>query len=126
MNRIIAALVIAGLAAATLSGCAANTNKTYSSVSQLRDDFEKAGGVCSDWYQSDQVTAALESGECGSSTVLSIYTDQEGARASAENLAAILREYGMPVSVLYGKNWVINSKQVLSLSESMTGTLITG
>jgi hypothetical protein len=126
MNRIISALLIAGFSAAVLTGCAASTNKTYSSVSDLKADFVLAGGDCEDWIQSDQVTAALESGECGSTTVLSIYSDQAAARESAENLASILRDYGMPISVLYGKNWVINSKQASSLSERITGTLITG
>lgn len=122
MKKSLALAVVSVLA---LSGCSAGQSfpETYRSVDDLRVAFENAGGTCEAWDQANQVKTASESGTCGPRTVLSVYTSE----AAASNAATTLKELsaGQDLSLLVGKNWIINAPEVSELDPSMGGTFLT-
>lgn len=109
---------------------ASQKNVSYDSVVGLRDAYVKAGGSCDGWQQTDKISSALESGECGTDTVLSIYVDRDEAKAAADNLVSIASELGgQEASVLVGPNWVVNndadSDGLLPYKRKLGGTIVT-
>jgi hypothetical protein len=108
-----------------LTGCSqAEQKSTYDSVDELRVAFEKAGGNCSEWDQNNAVEGALESGNCSSSNVLSIYSTQEEAIEVAENIERISLEFGLTPHLLVGENWLVNDPDVALYQDELGGTLI--
>lgn len=114
-------LAVMTVSVLVLSGCSSGP-RTYSSVDDLRQAFENAGGSCLEWEQTDQVAAALESGTCNSNTVLSIYESPEAAEDSARGLAEMIAGYGLTPSITFGGNWVVNSDDATLVTESLGGT----
>lgn len=105
-------------------------NANYSSVVELKDAYVDAGGPCTDWQQTDVVSAALESGECDSATVLSIYVDRAEAKDAAEAVTSLFAGMDDPVSVLVGPNWIVNNDEdssgLIAFKRKLGGTIVTG
>jgi len=110
------------------AGAASHKNKTYKSVEALRDAFVDAGHECPAWDQDDRIEAALESGNCSDSVVLSIYVNREEAVAAAEALTSIGADMlGEDTRVLVGPNWIINAndEDYATLKSELGGTIET-
>jgi hypothetical protein len=97
----------------------------FDDISQLKEAFEKAGGSCLEWNQSNNVSSALQSADCNSETVLMLFASPEGAKERAEELRAMYIGFDLEPNLLLGENWLINSKQVNPVHPAMGGTLIT-
>jgi hypothetical protein len=108
-----------------LTGCSqAEQKSTYDSVDELRVAFENAGGNCSEWVQDNAVERALQSGNCSSSNVLSIYANQEDANEAAKNIEKLLTEFGLTPHLLVGENWIVNDPDVAEYQDDLGGILI--
>jgi hypothetical protein len=70
------------------------------------------------------VSTAIASGNCGETGVLSLYEDENSAKLAAIELAKSLAGYGLPVSILYGGNWVINDSSAAQIQKKLGGTLL--
>lgn len=121
MKKLIASFGVIFSLMLAVSGCSSNSPVSYESVADLKTAFESAGGSCLEWVQTNQVEAALESGTCNSSTVLSVYVDAESAETAATNLVQLINSFGMEPNVIYGANWVVNSDQVDIVSGVLNG-----
>ncbi|WP_454697844.1 hypothetical protein [Arthrobacter humicola] len=95
----------------------------YSSVQSLKDAFVLAGGICSGYSQTDNVTLAAQSGTCGKGAVLTIYSsvsDRDGVVANMKQFSDMV---GM--HLLVGENWIINDASVATVQPKLGGTLFT-
>ena len=95
----------------------------YSSVASLQTAFVTAGGDCSTFNETNQVTRAAESGTCGSNSVLSIYSSPADRDAVVDGMKQFADIVGM--NVLVGENWIINDKNVAQQRSKLGGTLVT-
>jgi len=125
--RTVATLSVAGLMVLGLSACAAEATPpepkaTYDSVVDLRDAFVDAGGECDDWVQGNRITNAAQSGDCSSSTVLSIYLSEATRDETVTNLKSISIA---GVHLLVGENWIINVEDPESYRDALGGTVVT-
>jgi hypothetical protein len=123
ISSVLATLVLAF----SLVGCGQSGGgvTAFDDISQLKEAFEKAGGSCLDWNQSNNVSSALQSADCNSETVLMLFSSTEEAKEQAEELRNMYLGFGLSPNLLLGENWLINSKQVNSVHSAMGGTLIT-
>lgn len=96
----------------------------FDDIGQLKQAFEKAGGSCLQWNESNNVTSALQSGDCNSETVLMLFGSSEEALERAEDLRDMSLSFGFEPNLLVGENWLINSNQVESVQPAMGGTLM--
>jgi hypothetical protein len=55
---------------------------------------------------------------------LSLYEDEKSAKLAAIELAKSLASFGLPVSILYGPNWVINDSSAAQIQKKLGGTLL--
>lgn len=124
-------LVASATLSVSLFGCSSAISepeeilaKSYTDISQLKDDFIAAGGVCDIWEQTNKVTAALQSGDCGSKTVLSLFSSKEAAESAALELKNLMINLGTEPSLLLGENWLINSPDVRKVQPKLGGLLI--
>lgn len=139
MKTIIAAFMATAFA---IAGCGGPTNASpsessapspthtvppagehYSSVAALKEAFVAAGGGCSTYAETNKVSLAAESAECGSATVLSIYSsvgDRDQVISGMKQFADVV---GM--TVLVGDNWIVNDKHVSGYQPKLGGTLVT-
>lgn len=95
----------------------------YSSVQALKEAFVLAGGVCSGYSQTDNVTLAAQTGTCGKGAVLTIYSsvsDRDGVVANMKQFSDLV---GM--NLLVGENWIINDSGVATVQPKLGGTLFT-
>lgn len=95
----------------------------YSSVQALKEAFVLAGGVCSGYSQTDNVTLAAQTGTCGKGAVLTIYSsvsDRDGVVANMKQFSDLV---GM--NLLVGENWIINDAGVATVQPKLGGTLFT-
>ena len=95
----------------------------YSSVQSLMEAFVLAGGACSGYAQTDNVTLAAQSGTCGKGAVLTIYSsvsDRDGVVANMKQFSDMV---GM--HLLVGENWIINDASVATVQPKLGGTLFT-
>jgi hypothetical protein len=97
--------------------------QVYGSVGELREAYEAAGGDCSSWSQTNQVTVAAESGTCGTDTVLSTYTNS----ADRDSIVEFQRAFSdfADTNLLVGANWIVNSPNAAQVRETLRGTLVT-
>lgn len=95
----------------------------YSSVGSLKSAFIGAGGDCSVYEETNQVTLAAESATCGKSTVLSIYSSVADRDAAVDGLKQFADMIGM--HLLVGENWIVNDKNVTQYQPKLGGTLVT-
>jgi hypothetical protein len=123
MKRLLFAAFVVVVPLGLVAGCASGPT-TYSLVSDLRDAYESAGFDCPEWDQSNQVTAASESGTCDSSTVLMVFDDEASATSQAKSLASLVRSFGSTPSIAYGANWVVNTDQAEIVAKELHGSLI--
>jgi hypothetical protein len=112
------------LIAISLSGCGAQSTRSYADIDQLLDAFNKAGGNCSDWVQDNRVSAALQSGTCDSNTVLMLFGSKEEATERALEIKNTMKSFDLVPNLLLGENWLINSEQVDSIAPKLSGILI--
>lgn len=95
----------------------------YEHVTELKEAFVKAGGECQDWKETNKVKIAAQSGECGTSTVLSVYLSAEGVeRRIEETKASIFGDSGN--DWLVGENWIINTDDLGGLPEKLGGKIV--
>jgi len=127
MNKMLVALAALGLLV-SVGGCSgpltpspAEPPKTYATVVELKDAFVKAGGECPDWVQGDRITNAAQSGDCSSSTVLSIYLSEAKRDETIANLKN-LSDLG--VHLLVGENWIINTEDPETYADLLGGTVV--
>lgn len=123
MSKLIRGIFILLSSLFLLTACSFSFGGHYASIDDLVSDYEAAGQVCF-WERTDVVTAAIASGNCGETGVLSLYEDEEAAKLAAIELAKSLAGYGLPVSILYGANWVINDPSAPELQKKLGGTLL--
>lgn len=120
------ASIVALLAAASLTtaGCAAEKPKaTYDNASDLKDAFVKAGGSCDQWKQTNKVQIASQSGECGTSTVLSVYLSSDAVERRIEaTKSSIFGSTGD--DWLVGENWIVNSPDARQYQEKLGGRIV--
>lgn len=116
-------------------GDSKGSDERFESLVEMRDSYIEVGGRCSDWKQDNNVTLALESGACGSSNVLSIYS----SRAAAEEQNRAFKKFIMEtfpswieedrnISLLVGENWMLNESNasvISSFQDAFGGYLIT-
>ena len=95
----------------------------YSSVKSLQAAYVLAGGTCSTFNQTNQVTRAAESGTCDTNAVLSIYSSVSDKDAVVDGMKQFADLVGM--NVLVGENWIINDKNAAQRQSEMGGTLVT-
>lgn len=95
----------------------------HSSVESLKSAFEEAGGVCSSFEQTNKVTHAAESGECGTETVLSVYSSVSERDAVVNGMKQFADVIGM--NLLVGENWIVNDERVAQFQPKLGGTLVT-
>lgn len=96
----------------------------YNTIDELRDAFVEAGGSCPSWEQTNEVVAALQSGNCSLSTVLSLYGSTDAASSAALALKNLLLGYELEINLLLGPNWIVNSPEVELIRSEMGGTLL--
>ena len=142
MNKSFKALTYVVLAAISLTSCSNSSDsssksksKSFETLLEMRDAFIVVGGDCSDWKQENEVKLALESGACGDSNVLSIYSSRAAAdeqnRAYKKLIAEILpseSEEDKPIHLLVGENWILNESDMNLLYDFQSkygGDLIT-
>ena len=140
MNKSFKALTYVVLAAISLTSCSnssasSSKSKSFETLLEMRDAFIVVGGDCSDWKQENAVKLALESGTCGDSNVLSIYSSRaavdEQNRAYKKLIAEILPseiEEDKPIHLLVGENWILNESDMKLLYDFQSkygGDLIT-
>ncbi|WP_423058724.1 hypothetical protein [Brevibacterium linens] len=117
---------ISALAVLTLFlvGCGPEkSGGSYDDINALRDAFIKAGGDCEEWDESNQVLGAAQSGDCGTSTVLSVYLTHDAVQQRiADTKDSIFGAAGG--EWLTGENWVINTDDVRSLQKKMGGQIV--
>lgn len=95
----------------------------YSSVDSLKEAFVLAGGLCSGYSQTDNVTLAAQTGTCGKGAVLTTYSsvaDRDGVVANMKQFSDLV---GM--NLLVGENWIINDAGVAAVQPKLGGTLFT-
>ena len=95
----------------------------YSSVQSLKEAFVLAGGICTGYSQTDNVTLAAQSGTCGKGAVLTTYSsvaDRDGVVANMKQFSDMI---GM--NLLVGENWIINDPSVATVQPKLGGTLFT-
>lgn len=98
--------------------------QNYSDISQLKKAFVEAGGLCDYWEQTNKVTSALQSGDCDSMTVLSLFSSNEAANAAALELKNLKVKIGGELTLLVGANWLINAPSVRDIQPTLGGLLI--
>lgn len=123
LSRLFRAISIFLSSSLLLTACSLTFGGHYASIDDLVRDYEAAGEVCF-WERTDVVTAAIASGNCGETGVLSLYEDEESAKLAAIELAKSLTGYGLPVNILYGANWIINDSSAADLQKKLGGTLL--
>jgi hypothetical protein len=101
-----------------------SANRTYSSVESLKDAYVSAGGDCADWTEDDVVAAAKESGNCGSSGVLMIFSSHSEAVATAKAISETLASFNISRSLLVGPNWVLNVEDAEVVQSKLGGDLL--
>jgi hypothetical protein len=111
-------IILASIAGAT------NANRTYSSVESLKDAYVSAGGGCGDWTEDDVVASALESGNCGSSGVLMIFSTRSEALATANAISETLASFDISHPILVGPNWVLNVEDAELVQPVLGGDLV--
>lgn len=137
MRIIRPALLLASMAL-LLAGCAVATpaktptpigptpNAHYSTVVALKKAFEQAGGYCPDWVQNDNVTSAAQSGDCTEHTTLMIFTSTDDRdQVVANNKSFASYGEGIPINLLVGENWIINTPNPDQFAEQLGGTVVT-
>ncbi|WP_240372875.1 hypothetical protein [Brevibacterium zhoupengii] len=106
MKRVLnlaAVVVMAGF----LGGCGpGESGGNFEDVDELREAFADAGGTCDDWNQTDTVAGALQSGECSSTSQLSVFKDASGVQYQITEVKKSDRAEGMG-DWLTGENWII-------------------
>ncbi len=110
----------------SLAGCSSarpSDGGNFGSVAELKAAYESAGGECSDWTQGNKVTAAAESGECDSDTVLSTYASDGDKQTAVANLKSLSDLIG-GVTFLVGGNWIINDSDAANLQKKLGGTVV--
>lgn len=91
----------------SLAGCGPDqSGGMFEDVDSLRDAFIEAGGNCNDWNQTNTVTGALQSGECGTTAQLSVFKDGEGVQYQITQVKNSEKAEGMG-EWLTGENWII-------------------
>ena len=140
MKKSFKALTYVVLAAIALTSCSnssasSSKGKSFETLLEMRDAFIVVGGDCSDWKQENAVKLALESGACGGSNVLSIYSSRAAAdeqnRAFKKMISEILPseiEEDRPIHLLVGENWILNESDMKLLYDFQSkygGDLIT-
>ena len=112
----------------SISGCGVK-DREFSSIEDLRDAFVKAGGQCWEWKKNNPRKSNFKSQKgnatCDSKTFLVLFSDGVSSKDEALGFANTLRGMNFEVSLLVGKNWMINSDQVTKVSAQLGGTLIT-
>lgn len=90
-----------------LGGCGPDeSGGNFKDVDALREAFTDAGGTCDDWNQTDTVTGALQSGECGDTSQLSVFKDSSGVQYQITEVKKSDQAEGMG-DWLTGENWII-------------------
>jgi hypothetical protein len=95
----------------------------FSSVVTLKNAFVGAGGDCSSFQETNKVTRAAESGDCGTGTVLSVYSSVSDRDAVVDGQKQFADMIGM--NLLVGENWIVNDKNVAQYQPKLGGTLVT-
>lgn len=91
----------------SLVGCGPEqSGGKFEDVDSLREAFIDAGGNCDDWNQTDTVTGALQSGECGTTAQLSVFKDGSGVQYQITEVKKSEKAEGMG-DWLTGENWII-------------------
>ena len=120
-----------------ITGCTSGNNVSiekpkenkFSTLADLKQAFVDAGGQC--WGWKEDLSVPLEElgwigkGECDSKTVLILYEDGVSVEEDALNTRKHNEFIGFKTSLLFGKNWKINSDQVEIVYPKMGGTLMT-
>lgn len=122
-NKMTILTVTALVISTGIAGCASTPveGKTYSSIDDLRNDFEAAGGNCPDWVQTDQVSKALQSGKCDLSTVLAIYESSQDISNQVSELKKGMEGTGLELQFLVGPNWIVNSPDYKKVQQLLGG-----
>lgn len=125
-NKLAFSMVAAVVISIGMTSCSTTPEegKSYNSIDELRNDFEAAGGDCPSWVQTDQVTNALQSGECDDSTVLSIYGSTQDTTDQVVQLKEMVQGLGMENHLLVGPNWIVNSPDFEELQKQMGGITV--
>jgi hypothetical protein len=92
-------------------------------VSDLRDAAVAAGYACPSWEQDNVVAAAAESGHCSDGDVFSVYTS-ESARDEVVSFMKGMATKEIPLSLLVGPNWIINSEDASALESALGGVVV--
>lgn len=132
---IAAALLLAALTGCSSTATAAGEHTSspaptkvmavsYSSVTDLKTAYVKAGGKCPSWDQNNVVQTAAESGDCSDSTVLSTYAD-EGSKTDAVTALKGFATSDVPAVFLVGPNWIVNSEDAKAVAKKLGGTIVT-
>lgn len=115
-----------------LTGCsstvAASTptptpEESYSTVAELRDAFEDAGGDCSEFEQTNNITLSAQSADCNSTTVISVYTSESNRDQVVSNVQDLMGD--KPLHLLVGKNWIINVEDPEAYVDGLGGVVVT-
>lgn len=106
-----------------LTGCGPEKNATYETVEGLKEAYVDAGGACDDWSQTNAVEIAAQSGECGDSTVLSVYLSPEAVErrieaTKASMFAEIMGDW------LVGENWIVHADDATDLQDELGGRIV--
>ncbi|MEV7605127.1 hypothetical protein AB0N65_06780 [Paenarthrobacter sp. NPDC089322] len=99
---------------------------TFATVLDLKKAYVDAGGPCPSFNQGNRVTLAAESADCDTETVLSTYVSPEDISSVIQNLKKLDTSSGYKSSttLLVGKNWIINNKQIAKYREKLGGTVV--
>lgn len=125
VHAIIAATAVVALTGCGLLGGGPEKDARYGSVVEFRDALVTAGLDCADWKQDDQISAAAQSGTCGSSAVLMTFTSQQDRDSIVTGQREFVAGTGIDVHLLVGPNWILNSAKAPDLQPAMGGSLVT-
>lgn len=125
MRRLIAAAAL--IVVLALAGCSAPAPEPeetpaglgrITTIDQLVDAAVDAGLICN-WDQTDVVRGAVASGACSDESVLMMFQDHADAKAVVDGIAGVTEE-----PLLFGENWVVNSKMNEELQAVLGGELV--
>lgn len=119
----------AGTTTTAEATAAAKAGKTYTDIGALHTAFVAAGGTCKDFFKPKLVNVLpIESGKCGTDSGVAVFyrfSSNDDRDQYVLNVQAVSPVSGLPVHLVVGERWVVDSKEAGTVAAKLGGTLVT-